>query len=94
VKLTRTPALMERSDVERLQSIGLTDQQVLSTVAITGYFNFMNRLANSLGVEIPEGRQEAMAGWLSPKAQQAQPWLLQPESESVPTDTPSQTTRR
>ena len=84
MKLTRTPALMERSDVERLQSIGLTDEQVLSTVAITGYFNFMNRLANSLGVEIPEDRQEAMAGWLSPTAQQSRPWLLQPEPESVP----------
>ena len=84
VKLTRTQALMERSDVKRLHSTGLTDEQVLSTVAITGYFNLMNRLANSLGVEIPEGRQEAMAGWLSPKAQQARPWLLQPEPESVP----------
>ena len=51
--------------------MGSLTNRVLSTVAITSYFNFMNRLADSLGVEIPEGRQEIMADWLSPGAKQA-----------------------
>ncbi len=75
---------MEESDVVALRATGLTDEQVLSTVAITCVFNFMNRLADGLGVEIPEGRQEVMADWLSPGAKQAQPWLLDVAETAVP----------
>ncbi len=75
---------MEESDVVALRAAGLTDEQVLSTVAITCIFNFMNRLADGLGVEIPEGRQEIMADWLSPGAKQAQPWLLDVAETAVP----------
>ena len=71
---------MAESDIEHLRSVGLTDEQVLSTVAITCVFNFMNRLADGLGVEIPEGREAIMSGWLfSDAAKQAQDWLLTPE---------------
>lgn len=73
---------MAESDVEHLRSVGLTDEQVLSTVAITSVFNFMNRLADGLGVEIPEGREAAMGQWLSDEAKRAQDWLL--ASEAVP----------
>ena len=75
---------MEQSDIGTLRDNGLTDEQVLSTVAITSYFNFMNRLADSLGVEIPEGRQEIMADWLAPSAKQARPWLLNVTETAVP----------
>lgn len=75
--------MMTEADVNGLRDTGLTDEQVLSTVAITSLFNFMNRLADGLGVEIPEGREAIMAQWLSDAAQQAQPWLLSPEA--VPT---------
>ena len=74
---------MEESDVVDLRSVGLTDEQILSTVAITSLFNFMNRLADGLGVEIPEGREAVMAQWLSDKAKQAQDWLLRPEPAAV-----------
>ena len=83
VKLTLTPALMEEADIEALRSVGLTDEQALSTVAITCVFNFMNRLADGLGVEIPEGREAIMGQWLSDAAKQAQDWLLTPEPASV-----------
>ena len=74
---------MEEPDVVGLRSVGLTDEQILSTVAITSLFNFMNRLADGLGVEIPEGREAVMAQWLSDKAKQAQDWLLRPEPAAV-----------
>lgn len=83
VKLTLTPALMEEADIEGLRSVGLTDEQALSTVAITCVFNFMNRLADGLGVEIPEGREAIMSQWLSDAAKQAQDWLLTPEPAAV-----------
>ena len=74
---------MEESDIETLRSVGLTDQQILSTVAITCVFNFMNRLADGLGVEIPEGREAIMSQWISDAAKQAQNWLLSPQPVSV-----------
>ena len=62
--------------MEGLRAVGLTDEQILSTVAITCVFNFMNRLADGLGVEIPEGREAVMSQWLSEAAKSAQDWLL------------------
>ena len=84
-KLTLTPAAMEESDVDHLRSIGLTDEQVLSTVAIACVFNFMNRLADGLGVEIPEGREAVMSQWLSDAAKNAHGWLLTAKPASVAT---------
>ena len=74
---------MQESDVAFLRSVGLTDEQVLSTVAITCVFNFMNRLADGLGVEIPEGREAVMGQWLSDAARQTQDWLLSPDAVAV-----------
>lgn len=74
---------MQESDIAALRSVGLTDEQVLSTVAITCVFNFMNRLADGLGVAIPEGREAIMSQWLSDAAKGAQDWLLSPEPAAV-----------
>ena len=75
---------MAESDIEHLRSLGLTDEQVLSTVAITCVFNFMNRLADGLGVEIPEGQgSHNERSGLSDEAKRAQDWLLAPETVPV-----------
>ena len=74
---------MRESDIDALRAVGLTDEQVLSTVAITCVFNFMNRLADGLGVEIQPGREAAMSQWLSDAAKQAQDWLLSPDAVAV-----------
>ncbi len=76
VKLTRDPASMQRSDVEALRGLGLSDEQILSTALITCLFNFMTRLADGLGVEVPPGRQEAHERWLS-SAAAGQKWLME-----------------
>ena len=78
-KLTRTPAAMNQGDVQRLRNHGLTDEQILSTVLITCTFNFMTRLADSLGVEPPEGRQESHSQWMS-EAARGQSWLMTPRA--------------
>ena len=77
-KLTRDPTSMNRSDVEALRGIGLSEEQILSVVLITCLFNFMTRLADGLGVEVPPGRQEAHERWLSSAATQ-QEWLMVPK---------------
>ena len=74
---------MAETDIHDLRAVGLTDEQILSTVAITCVFNFMNRLADGLGVEIPEGREAIMGQWLSDVAKQTQDWLLSPHAVAV-----------
>ena len=74
-KLTRDPASMQRADVQGLRDLGLSDEQVLSTVLITCVFNFMTRLADGLGVEFPAENQEGIEAWLTgPATEQA--WML------------------
>lgn len=52
VKLTRAPWEMDRADVEALRAEGFSDAAILDINQITGYFNFVNRLADGLGVEL------------------------------------------
>jgi uncharacterized peroxidase-related enzyme len=52
IKLTRTPASVRREDVERLREAGLEDREILDVAQIVAYFNFVNRLADGLGVEL------------------------------------------
>ncbi len=74
-KLTREPATMSEADVKGLRELGLSDEQILSVVLITCTFNFMTRLADGLGVEVPEGRQEAHERWLTGPVLR-QEWLM------------------
>ncbi|WP_136656398.1 peroxidase-related enzyme [Nitratireductor sp. XY-223] len=49
-KLTREPAAMTEADVERLRAAGYDDGQILEANQIIGYFNYVNRSLNGLGV--------------------------------------------
>lgn len=49
-KLTRRPGAMDRQDVETLKEAGLTDGEILEATQIIGYFNYVNRILNGLGV--------------------------------------------
>jgi uncharacterized peroxidase-related enzyme len=49
-KLTITPGAMQESDVRALQNAGLDDGQILEANQIIGYFNYVNRSLNGLGV--------------------------------------------
>ncbi len=49
-KLTLHPGQMKQSDVEALKATGLSDGEILEANQIIGYFNYVNRLLNGLGV--------------------------------------------
>ncbi len=49
-KLTLHPSQMEQSDVALLKREGLSDGEILEANQIIGYFNYVNRLLNGLGV--------------------------------------------
>ena len=74
-KLTREPTSMQQYDVIALRETGLTDEQILSVVLITCNFNFMTRLADGLGVEVPKERQKYAETWLDSPARDQQ-WLM------------------
>jgi uncharacterized peroxidase-related enzyme len=59
-KLTLYPGEMKEDDVNGLREIGLSDEEILSITLITNYFNFVNRVANGLGVDFSE---EEMKGY-------------------------------
>lgn len=49
-KLTLTPGRMEAADVQALRDAGLDDGEILEANQIIGYFNYVNRHLNGLGV--------------------------------------------
>ena len=52
--LTREPASVSEASVERLRAAGLSDRDVLDANLIVSYFNFVNRIAEGLGVAFTE----------------------------------------
>jgi len=54
IKLTENPDKMSEEDVKNLRKAGFEDDEILDIVLITSYFNFVNRIANGLGVEFNE----------------------------------------
>lgn len=50
-KLTRTPQQMTKLDVEALRSAGFSDEDILDAAQLIGYFNYSNRVMDSLGIE-------------------------------------------
>jgi len=54
VKLTRTPAQVAQADVQALREAGLSDRAILDVAQIAAYFNFVNRLADGLGVRLED----------------------------------------
>ncbi len=53
-KLTITPSAMQRSDVERLREAGFSDADILAIAEVTGYYAYVNRIADGLGVQVEE----------------------------------------
>jgi uncharacterized peroxidase-related enzyme len=49
-KLTLTPGDMVQADVDGLRDAGVDDGQILEANQIIGYFNYVNRCLNGLGV--------------------------------------------
>jgi alkylhydroperoxidase family enzyme len=58
IKLTQSPQQVDANDIASVRKAGLSDRAIHDVVAIVSYFNFVNRLASGLGVEL-EGEDEA-----------------------------------
>ncbi len=52
IKLTRTPHEMVESDLAPLRASGLSDRDIVDLNQVVAYFNYVNRVADGLGVEL------------------------------------------
>jgi uncharacterized peroxidase-related enzyme len=53
VKMTETPWKHTMEDVEKLRAVGFDDVGVLQITLIAAWFNYINRVADALGVGKP-----------------------------------------
>src|SRR5271165_1806499 len=51
VKLTKSPSGVRKNDLDALREHGFTDEQLVDAVHCIGYFNFINRVLDGLGVD-------------------------------------------
>ncbi len=55
-KITVAATSIGPEDVDGLRRVGWTDREILDIVLVSSYYNFRCRMADSLGVELDDGR--------------------------------------
>jgi alkylhydroperoxidase family enzyme len=51
VKLTHAAADVEETDIDVLRAQGLDDTEVSDAIQVIGYFNYITRVADGVGIE-------------------------------------------
>ena len=59
---------MLEDDVVYLRDVGFDDEQITIAAQVIGYFNYINRIADGLGVDVEERMTMPVEEWLSKKA--------------------------
>ena len=54
VKLSLTPHAVTEADIESLRRAGFDDTGILDICQVVSYYNYVNRLADGLGVEMED----------------------------------------
>ena len=63
------PHRMVEQDVQLLREAGFSDEQITIAAQVIGYFNYINRIADGLGVDLEERMTMPVEEWLGKKAQ-------------------------
>ena len=53
-KLTREPWSARQADLDTLRARGFSDEQLSEAVQVISYFNYINRMADGLGVDLED----------------------------------------
>ncbi|MFC1619294.1 carboxymuconolactone decarboxylase family protein [Candidatus Neomarinimicrobiota bacterium] len=61
-KLTLRPQEMTEQDAAALRHQGFDDRAIHDICAVTAYFNFVNRMADGLGVDLEEDERFPVEG--------------------------------
>lgn len=68
VKLTLTPGAVTEDDVQTLRQHGFDDAQITIAAQVISYFNYINRIADGLGVDNESWMaQPSKSEWLQRK---------------------------
>jgi alkylhydroperoxidase family enzyme len=59
---------MTASDVTQLHSAGFNDAQITIAVQVIAYFNYINRIADGLGVDLEDSMNASIGQWRADKA--------------------------
>ena len=65
--VTRTSSAARPQDLDSLRNHGLSDRDILDAVEVIAYFNYINRIADALGVEPEPEMMEAHEKWRNPR---------------------------
>ena len=61
VKLTHEPWRVTKEDIDRLRTFGLSDRAINDATQVIAFFNYINRVADGLGIDLEEGMPPAPA---------------------------------
>lgn len=50
-KVTIQPRVVQQADIDRLRQVGFSDKAVVDLVYVIAWFNFIDRVADALGVQ-------------------------------------------
>jgi len=53
-KLTLTPSEMTKSHIDTLTGIGFSESAISDAAQVVSYFNYINRIAEGLGVDLED----------------------------------------
>ena len=54
-KLTVAPTQMSEQDIIQLRNLGFCDQSIHDATQVISYFNYINRIADSLNIDLEDG---------------------------------------
>ncbi len=63
VKVTVAPSRITRTDIESLRQHGFSDEAITIAAQVIGYFNYITRIAEGLGVDDEEGMTPSREEW-------------------------------
>jgi uncharacterized peroxidase-related enzyme len=61
--VTRTPGVLMARHLDPLREHGLSDRDILDAVEVISYFNYINRIADALGIDPEPEMREAYEKW-------------------------------
>lgn len=61
--VTRAPGALTARHLETLRMHGLSDADILDAVEVISYFNYINRIADALGIDPELEMQQAYEKW-------------------------------
>jgi uncharacterized peroxidase-related enzyme len=63
VLLTRDPSAVRPESLDSLREHGLSDRDLLDCVEVISYFNYINRVADALGIDHEPEMADAFKRW-------------------------------